>query len=132
MVGQPREIAVVLLAAGKGTRMKSRMAKVLHPIAGRPMLAYPLAAAEGLEPARLIAVVGIDAHGLELFGCQSYQPPLFLLQEHGGAAEPLDRARQGRLQRRHHACPHSIAKEARIGVGRVLAPRQPRRGPVLA
>ena len=65
MVGQPREIAVVLLAAGKGTRMKSRMAKVLHPIAGRPMLAYPLAAAEGLEPARLIAVVGIDAEVVE-------------------------------------------------------------------
>ncbi len=65
MVGQPREIAVVLLAAGKGTRMKSRMAKVLHPIAGRPMLAYPLAAAEGLEPARVIAVVGIDAEVVE-------------------------------------------------------------------
>ena len=65
MVGQPREIAVVLLAAGKGMRMRSRVAKVLHPIAGRPMLAYPLAAAEGLGPARLIAVVGTDAEVVE-------------------------------------------------------------------
>ncbi len=65
MVGQPREIAVVLLAAGKGTRMKSGVAKVLHPIAGRPMLAYPLAAAEGLGPAYLIAVVGSDAEVVE-------------------------------------------------------------------
>jgi bifunctional UDP-N-acetylglucosamine pyrophosphorylase/glucosamine-1-phosphate N-acetyltransferase len=56
-----RELAVVVLAAGKGTRMKSRTAKVLHPIAGRPMLAYPLAAAEALGPARLVVVVGRDA-----------------------------------------------------------------------
>ena len=51
-------IAVVVLAAGKGTRMKSDLAKVLHPIAGRPMLSFPLAAAEALEPERLVVVVG--------------------------------------------------------------------------
>ena len=59
------EIAVVLLAAGQGTRMKSRLAKVLHPIAGRPMLAYPLAAAEAIRPARLVVVVGTDAEAVE-------------------------------------------------------------------
>jgi bifunctional UDP-N-acetylglucosamine pyrophosphorylase/glucosamine-1-phosphate N-acetyltransferase len=63
--GKTGEIAVVLLAAGKGTRMKSRLAKVLHPIAGRPMLAYPLAAAEGLRPARLVVVVGSEAEAVE-------------------------------------------------------------------
>jgi bifunctional UDP-N-acetylglucosamine pyrophosphorylase/glucosamine-1-phosphate N-acetyltransferase len=63
--GKTEEIAVVLLAAGKGTRMKSRLAKVLHPIAGRPMLAYPLAAAEGLRPARLVVVVGTEAEAVE-------------------------------------------------------------------
>ena len=57
----PREIAALLLAAGQGTRMKSALAKVLHPIAGRPMLHYPLAAAEALHPRRLIVVVGRDA-----------------------------------------------------------------------
>jgi bifunctional UDP-N-acetylglucosamine pyrophosphorylase/glucosamine-1-phosphate N-acetyltransferase len=41
--------------------MKSRLAKVLHPIAGRPMLAYPLAAAEALKPGRITVVVGQDA-----------------------------------------------------------------------
>jgi len=55
------EIAVVVLAAGQGTRMKSRQSKVLHPVAGRPMLSYPLAAAEALCPAHLITVVGRDA-----------------------------------------------------------------------
>lgn len=55
------ELAVVVLAAGQGTRMKSGRAKVLHEIAGRPMLHFPLAAAESLAPKRLLVVVGRDA-----------------------------------------------------------------------
>ena len=54
-------LAVVILAAGHGTRMKSRRAKVLHEIAGRPMLAYPVALAESLHPERLVVVIGRDA-----------------------------------------------------------------------
>jgi bifunctional UDP-N-acetylglucosamine pyrophosphorylase / glucosamine-1-phosphate N-acetyltransferase len=53
-------LAVVILAAGHGTRMKSRRAKVLHQIAGRPMLAYPVALAESLAPGRLVIVIGRD------------------------------------------------------------------------
>jgi bifunctional UDP-N-acetylglucosamine pyrophosphorylase/glucosamine-1-phosphate N-acetyltransferase len=56
-----RELAVVVLAAGQGTRMKSDRNKVLHEVAGRPMLGHILAAAESLEPARLAVVVGNDA-----------------------------------------------------------------------
>ena len=56
-----RELAVLILAAGKGTRMKSGRAKVLHEIAGRPMLGYPLALAESLAPRHLVIVVGRDA-----------------------------------------------------------------------
>jgi bifunctional UDP-N-acetylglucosamine pyrophosphorylase/glucosamine-1-phosphate N-acetyltransferase len=56
--GQP---AVLILAAGKGTRMKSRLPKVLHPICGRPMLHYALAAAEKLGPSLLRVVVGHEA-----------------------------------------------------------------------
>ena len=54
-------LAVVILAAGHGTRMKSRRAKVLHEIAGRPMLTYPIALAEALAPDRLLVVIGRDA-----------------------------------------------------------------------
>ena len=61
MGAKPRDLAVLILAAGRSTRMKSRRAKVLHPIAGRPMLSYPLAAAESLQPALLMVVVGCDA-----------------------------------------------------------------------
>jgi bifunctional UDP-N-acetylglucosamine pyrophosphorylase / glucosamine-1-phosphate N-acetyltransferase len=49
-------LAVVVLAAGAGTRMKSTLPKVLHPVAGRPMLRHVLAAAEALRPDRIIVV----------------------------------------------------------------------------
>jgi len=61
MAAHPRDLAVLILAAGQGTRMKSGTAKVLHRIAGRPMLAYPLAAAEALGARRLVTVIGRDA-----------------------------------------------------------------------
>ena len=61
MSGQTPSLAVLVLAAGQGTRMKSDLAKVLHPIAGRPMLAYVLDAARALSPARLVTLVGRDA-----------------------------------------------------------------------
>ncbi|CDO37755.1 bifunctional UDP-N-acetylglucosamine diphosphorylase/glucosamine-1-phosphate N-acetyltransferase GlmU [Novosphingobium sp. KN65.2] len=55
-------LAVVVLAAGKGTRMKSNLHKVLHPIAGRPMLEHLMASAAELSPQRQVVVAG---HGLE-------------------------------------------------------------------
>jgi len=63
--GTARELAVLILAAGKGTRMKSSRAKVLHEIAGRPMLGFPLAVAESLGAARLVVVIGRDAELVE-------------------------------------------------------------------
>ncbi|MEO6717930.1 MAG: bifunctional UDP-N-acetylglucosamine diphosphorylase/glucosamine-1-phosphate N-acetyltransferase GlmU, partial [Novosphingobium sp.] len=58
-------LAVIVLAAGKGTRMKSDMHKVLHPIAGRPMLDHLLASASELAPERQVAVVGSGREQLE-------------------------------------------------------------------
>jgi bifunctional UDP-N-acetylglucosamine pyrophosphorylase/glucosamine-1-phosphate N-acetyltransferase len=58
-------LAVVILAAGKGTRMNSSRAKVLHEIAGRPMLDYPLRLAEALEPVLLVVVVGRDSEQVQ-------------------------------------------------------------------
>ena len=60
-IEQRPPLAVVILAAGHGTRMKSRRAKVLHEIAGRPMLEYPIALSESLAPDRLVVVIGCDS-----------------------------------------------------------------------
>ena len=51
-------LATVILAAGKGTRMKSALPKVLHPIAGQPMVAHVVAAARALAPASMTLVYG--------------------------------------------------------------------------
>ena len=53
---------IVVLAAGKGTRMRSDLPKVLHPLAGQPLLAHVLARARELAPARIVVVYG---HGGE-------------------------------------------------------------------
>ncbi len=53
-----RPFAAIILAAGKGTRMKSERHKVLHPIAGRAMLDHLMATVDGLAPARKIVVLG--------------------------------------------------------------------------
>jgi len=52
------KITAIILAAGMGTRMKSDLVKVLHPVAGIPMLLYPLKAAKEIGCSRIVMVVG--------------------------------------------------------------------------
>src|SRR5690348_130047 len=58
LVSETSPAAVVILAAGEGTRMKSRTPKVLHKLAGRSLLEHAIAAAGDLAPQRLVVVVG--------------------------------------------------------------------------
>ncbi len=60
-------LAIITLAAGQGTRMNSTLHKVLHPIAGRPMIEHLLASAAELNPARQVVVAG---HGREQLEAQ--------------------------------------------------------------
>jgi len=60
-----RPLAAIILAAGKGTRMKSDKHKVLHPIAGRAMLDHLLETVDGLGAARKIVVVGSGREQVE-------------------------------------------------------------------
>ena len=55
-----KNLAVIVLAAGQGTRMKSALPKVLHKLAGHPMIGHVLDAAAPLMPERVIVVVGPD------------------------------------------------------------------------
>jgi bifunctional UDP-N-acetylglucosamine pyrophosphorylase/glucosamine-1-phosphate N-acetyltransferase len=59
------ELAAIILAAGKGTRMKSDLHKVLHPIAGRPMLMHLMDAVDALSPTKKVVVVGSGKEQLE-------------------------------------------------------------------
>ena len=58
-------LAIIVIAAGKGTRMNSDLHKVLHPIAGLPMLEHLLASAAQLDPQRQVVVVGSGRDQLE-------------------------------------------------------------------
>lgn len=60
-----RPLAAIVLAAGKGTRMKSDLHKVLHPIAGRPMLMHLLGSLDELSPERTVVVVGSGREQLQ-------------------------------------------------------------------
>ncbi|MGA7859167.1 MAG: bifunctional UDP-N-acetylglucosamine diphosphorylase/glucosamine-1-phosphate N-acetyltransferase GlmU [Terracidiphilus sp.] len=59
------KLAVVIMAAGKGTRLKSRRPKVLHEIGGKPLLSHVIAAASHIvAPSRIYVVVGYQAEGV--------------------------------------------------------------------
>jgi bifunctional UDP-N-acetylglucosamine pyrophosphorylase / glucosamine-1-phosphate N-acetyltransferase len=67
-VSEPRPVAVIVLAAGEGTRMRSRIPKVLHSLCGRSMLGHVLAAVGELDPQHLVVVSG---HGRDQVGAEA-------------------------------------------------------------
>jgi bifunctional UDP-N-acetylglucosamine pyrophosphorylase/glucosamine-1-phosphate N-acetyltransferase len=74
-----QSLQVVVLAAGQGKRMHSRLPKVMHPLAGRPMLLHVLDSARRLAPTRLAVVIG---HGGETVASQLDAPDVvWALQE---------------------------------------------------
>lgn len=89
-------LAIVTLAAGKGTRMKSSLHKVLHPIAGRPMIEHLLASAAALNPARSVVVAG---HGREQLEAQLGSRAIIAVQDPqhgtGHAVQQAETALQG-------------------------------------
>jgi bifunctional UDP-N-acetylglucosamine pyrophosphorylase / glucosamine-1-phosphate N-acetyltransferase len=60
-----KPLNVLVMAAGLGTRMKSKRAKVLHELAGRPLISYVVRAAQSVEPQKIIVVVGHQAEDVE-------------------------------------------------------------------
>jgi UDP-N-acetylglucosamine diphosphorylase/glucosamine-1-phosphate N-acetyltransferase len=71
MISSSPSLAVIILAAGKGTRMHSPVAKVLHPLIGRPLLAHVLDVAASLSPQHLVVVVGHQAEAVRRI-CEPY------------------------------------------------------------
>ncbi len=87
-------IALVILAAGKGTRMNSDLPKVLHPIAQAPMLAHAMQAGAALEPERTIIVAGHGAEAVTQAVADIDETAEVVLQtEQLGTAHAVDQAR---------------------------------------
>ena len=72
-------VAAIILAAGKGTRMRSKRAKVLHELGGEPMIARAIRAVAALEPEPIVIVVGHQAREVET--AVSFSRARFALQE---------------------------------------------------
>src|SRR6188768_4392656 len=62
----------IILAAGQGTRMKSTLPKVLHPIAGRPLVHYPVRAAIDAGCGEVVVVVGHGREAVEAYLAQAF------------------------------------------------------------
>lgn len=69
----PQNLAVIVLAAGKGTRMRSELPKVLHPLKGVPMVGRLLMGLEVLRPERVVVVTGFGAEQVEDY-CRGVMP----------------------------------------------------------
>ena len=74
-------LAVAVLAAGKGTRMKSALPKVLQPLAGAPLVERVLEATAGLEPSRTLLIVGHQAERVQQILAAHASTPEFVLQQ---------------------------------------------------
>jgi bifunctional UDP-N-acetylglucosamine pyrophosphorylase/glucosamine-1-phosphate N-acetyltransferase len=74
------DLHVVVLAAGKGTRMKSARPKVVHRVAGKPMIEYVLARAAALGPRTTVVVIGHQAEELKA-ALKSHSGLTFVVQE---------------------------------------------------
>ncbi|MFW8637185.1 bifunctional UDP-N-acetylglucosamine diphosphorylase/glucosamine-1-phosphate N-acetyltransferase GlmU [Cribrihabitans pelagius] len=87
-------IALVILAAGKGTRMHSDLPKVLHPVAQAPMLAHAMAAGRALDPERTIVVAGHGAEAVRAAVAGIDETAEVVIQEEQlGTAHAVDQAR---------------------------------------
>ena len=97
------EIHVVILAAGQGTRMKSALPKVLHPVGGQPIIQQVVRTAETLSPASMAVIVGHQAEAVRAFlsgrpGVQfALQAPQLGTAHALQQAEPLLAGRTGTL-----------------------------------
>jgi bifunctional UDP-N-acetylglucosamine pyrophosphorylase/glucosamine-1-phosphate N-acetyltransferase len=87
--------ALVILAAGKGTRMNSDLPKVLHPIAQAPMLEHAMTAGRALEPERIVVVAGHGAEAVRAAVADIDESAEVVLQEEQlGTGHAVDQARE--------------------------------------
>jgi bifunctional UDP-N-acetylglucosamine pyrophosphorylase/glucosamine-1-phosphate N-acetyltransferase len=84
---------VVILAAGLGTRMKSGLAKALHPLAGRPLVQHALNAAMALDPAKIVLILGHQSDRVRA-AVSDYKLEFVLQYEQLGTGHAVRQARE--------------------------------------
>src|SRR6202451_3553779 len=82
LVSETSPAAVVILAAGEGTRMRSRAPKVLHTLSGRSLLGHAISAASVLDPQRLVVVVGHAREQVSAAAVAAAPEAAIVVQEH--------------------------------------------------
>ena len=125
--------AVIILAAGQGTRMRSDTHKVLHPIASRPLLLHLLDRVDGLGAERRVVVVGKGREQVEA-AIAGREPQIALQAEQKGTGHAVQQA-EAALAGYDGAGPHSLRRHAVRRGGDAAADaraarrrRRPRRG----
>ena len=94
----PRTLAAVVLAAGKGERLRSATPKVLHPVCGRPALWHVLQLAAAAKPATIVVVVGHGADEVRA-AVRSWDispAPVFVTQARAAGDRPRGPRRRAR------------------------------------
>ncbi len=84
---------IIILAAGLGTRMKSGLAKALHPVAGRPLIQHVLNAASELDPEKIVLVLGHQAETVRS-AVSEYRTEIVLQAEQLGTGHAVLQARE--------------------------------------
>ena len=89
------EVALILLAAGKGTRMQSDLPKVLHAVAHAPLLEHAMASGAALSPARTVVVAGHGADQVRA-AAQAFddEAQVVVQEEQLGTAHAVGQARE--------------------------------------
>jgi len=84
-----KSIAAIILAAGKGTRMKSDLVKVMHPLAGAPLIEYPVTAAQQADASRMVVVIGHQADAVRAFLADRNEIAFALQEEQHGTGHAV-------------------------------------------
>ncbi|WP_292362903.1 NTP transferase domain-containing protein, partial [Methylophaga sp. UBA1464] len=85
-------LAIIILAAGKGTRMKSAKPKVMHTLAGKPMLQHVIDTAKQLSPSQLAVVCGNGADEVVPY-LQNQQIDVVMQHEQKGTGHAVEQAK---------------------------------------
>jgi bifunctional UDP-N-acetylglucosamine pyrophosphorylase / glucosamine-1-phosphate N-acetyltransferase len=83
-----KDAAILILAAGKGTRLKSSLAKALHRAGGRPLMEHLVRAAEALSPKKIVVVVGYQAEKVQTLA-ETLGAETVLQQPQNGSGQAL-------------------------------------------